>query len=133
MTKTYLDSCVLIAAAMGKEEVYEKAMQILDDPEREFVSSVFSKIETLPMAIFKNNQSEVEFYETFFQSVKVWATDFDKITEDAYEEASICGMTTLDALHVAAAVSLNSTELITTEKSSKPMFRTSKLKVTTIR
>jgi predicted nucleic acid-binding protein len=132
MKKTYLDSGILIAAAMGTEEISEKAMQILDDPEREFVSSIFLKLETMPMAIFKGNKTEVEFYELFFQNVKDWATAFSKITDDAYTEASVCGMTTVDALHVASAVSLNALELITTEKSSKPMFRTTKLKITTI-
>ncbi|MDE5119367.1 MAG: hypothetical protein O4965_04050 [Trichodesmium sp. St19_bin1] len=38
----------------------------------------------------------------------------------------------MDALHVAAAISVNADELITTEKSSKPMHRVTQIKVISI-
>ena len=39
--KTYLDAGVLIAAVRGKDEVATRAMQVLDDSDREFVSSAY--------------------------------------------------------------------------------------------
>lgn len=50
--RTFIDSGVLIAAARGRSEQSKRAMQILDDPSREFVSSPFVKLEILPKAIF---------------------------------------------------------------------------------
>ncbi len=50
-----------------------KAMQVLDDPDREFVSSPFLKLEILPKAVYGKRQAEVEFYQTFFAAVRHWA------------------------------------------------------------
>ncbi|WP_242058310.1 hypothetical protein [Microcoleus sp. FACHB-SPT15] len=41
-------------------------------------------------------------------------------------------MSAIDALHVAAALSVNAEELITAEKPSKPMHRVTKIKVISI-
>jgi len=64
MIRTYLDAGVLIAAARGKAHLATKALDILDDPNRQFVSSVFLKLEVLPKAVYHKNTSEVEFYES---------------------------------------------------------------------
>lgn len=50
--RTYVDAGVLIAAARGKDDVAVKAIQILDDPDREFVSSPFLRLEVLPKAVY---------------------------------------------------------------------------------
>ena len=71
--KTYLDAGVLIAAVRGRDDVAARAMQVLDDPDREFVSSPFLKLEVLPKAVHGKRQAEVEFYETFFAAVRYWA------------------------------------------------------------
>jgi hypothetical protein len=42
--KTYLDAGVPIAAVRGRDEVGARAMQVLNDPDREFVSSAFLKL-----------------------------------------------------------------------------------------
>lgn len=39
-----------------------KALLILDDPEREFVSSAFVKLEVLSKAIYHKQQEEIEVY-----------------------------------------------------------------------
>ena len=54
LRKTYVDSGVLIAAFRGQGDPTARAMQILDDPTREFVSSIYVKLETLPKAIYHN-------------------------------------------------------------------------------
>jgi len=50
MIRTYLDAGVLIAAARGKEPIAIRALEILDDPNRQFVSSIFLRLELLPIA-----------------------------------------------------------------------------------
>lgn len=62
--KTYIDAGVLIAAVRGRDDVATRAMQVLDDPDREFVSSPFLRLEVLPKAVYGKRQAEVEFYET---------------------------------------------------------------------
>jgi predicted nucleic acid-binding protein len=129
MIRTYIDSGVLIAAHRGKEILADKAMKILDDPNREFVSSAFLRLETLPKAIYYKNQDEIEFYETFFNAVVEWALPLDAIVQQAYLEASSLGLAAIDALHVSAAIALHADELVTTKKREKPMHRVTSFKV----
>ncbi len=63
--KTYIDSGVLITAFRGVELASIRANTILNDGNREFVSSQFVKLEVLPKAIYYNQQDEVEFYRNF--------------------------------------------------------------------
>ena len=132
MIRTYLDAGVLIAAARGKVPLATKALDILDDPNRQFVSSVFLKLEVLPKAVYHKNTSEVEFYEAVFDAVTDWAESTDEIIETGYQEALTNGLAALDALHVAAAVILDADELVTTEKSDKPIYRTAAVKVVSL-
>jgi hypothetical protein len=46
--RTFLDSGVLISAAHGTDNTALQALQILDDPDLAFVSSIFVKLEVLP-------------------------------------------------------------------------------------
>ena len=132
MIRTYLDAGVLIAAARGKAPLATKALDILDDPNRQFVSSVFLKLEVLPKAVYHKNTSEVEFYEAVFDAVTDWAESKDEIIERGYKEALTFGLAALDALHVAAAVMLDADELVTTEKSDKPIHRIAAIKVVSV-
>ncbi len=70
MRLTFVDAAVLIAAARGGNEQAARAMEILDDPEREFAASPFLRLEVLPQAIFNKREAEVASYEAFFQSVR---------------------------------------------------------------
>ncbi len=47
MTRTFVDTGVLITAWRGKEPEASRALRILDDPDRSFASSVFVKLEAL--------------------------------------------------------------------------------------
>lgn len=127
--KTYLDAGVLIAAVRGKDEVTAKAMQVLDDPTREFVSSIFLQLEVLPKAIHGKRQAEVEFYETFFAAVRRWAKTLTRVAEKARQHANTHGLGAIDALHVAAAIAVGAEELVTTEKPEKPIHRVTEVKV----
>jgi predicted nucleic acid-binding protein len=129
MKRTYIDSGVLIAAIRGIDPIAQKAMAVIDDPEREYVSSMFVKLEVLPKPIYHKQDIEQEFYETFFQGITMWAKDFDLIIANAYQEACDAGINALDALHIAAAVSVKADEFITTENLTKPIHRATSVRV----
>jgi len=132
MTRTFIDSGVLIAAARGEGEIAEKALAILQDPNRELASSIFLKLEVLPKAIYNHRTSEVRFYEEYFDEVSYWATEINQIIQNAYREVSESGLGAMDALHVAAAVSVSAVELITNEKPEKSIHRTKSIQVISI-
>lgn len=129
---TYIDSGVLINAFQGVREVSLKATQVLDDATREFASSAFVQLETLPKATYNKQQAEAEFYETFFAAVTLWAKDLTAIVQMADRLARMYGLAGMDALHIAAALSICATEFVTTEKSTKPMHRVSELHVVSL-
>jgi predicted nucleic acid-binding protein len=132
MTITYIDAGMLIAAARGENEIARRAVEILDDPEREFASSIFVKLEVLPKPIYYGQQPEAEFYQAFFDSVSHWASSLETIGEDAYQEACASGLAAMDALHVAAARAAGATELVTTERSEKPLHRVKGIQIVSI-
>ena len=132
MMRTYVDAGVLIAAARGVAPIAIKALEILDDPDREFVSSVFLKLEVLPKAMYYKNEDEAAFYSTFFDAVTHWAEPLETIVRDAFNEACGRGLAAVDALHVASAASLSAEELVTTERSEKPIHRTHLVRVVSI-
>jgi hypothetical protein len=119
MKLTFVDAAVLIAAARGGSEQAARAMEILDDPEREFAASPFLRLEVLPQAAFNKREAEVAFYDP-------------AITEAALQEASRCGVEAMDALHVAAAASVGAAELVTAEKPSRSIHRARAVKIVTI-
>jgi hypothetical protein len=55
---TFVDAGVLIAAARGGSIQTGRAMDILDDPERQFASSAFVRLEVLPQALFNKRTAE---------------------------------------------------------------------------
>lgn len=132
MIRTFIDAGVLIYAARSEGDIAEKALQILEDENREFASSIFLKLEVLPKAIYNQKSSEVKFYETFFDAVAYWANDINGIIEIAYEQSSKFGVGAMDALHIAAALSVGATEFITNEKLEKSIHRTQSIKVISI-
>ena len=132
MIRTFIDAGVLIYAARSQGDIAERAFQIIEDENREFASSIFLKLEVLPKAIYNQQSSEVKFYETFFDEVSYWATDLDSIIEAAYKESSQFGLGAMDALHIAAAVSVGATEFVTNEKSEKSIHRTQSIKIISI-
>jgi hypothetical protein len=123
LIRTFLDSGVLIAAVSGRGGITLSAINLLKDPEREFVSSVFIRLEILPKAIHFGQAAEVEFYRRFFSQVVAWAEPIDRLVHLAEQEAAHSGLSALDGLHVAAALMLDADELVTTEGPRKPIHR----------
>ncbi len=154
--RTYIDSNVLVYAFQGEDDILERAMSVLDDPNREFASSYFVSLEILPHAIYAARKKESQFYNEFFKRVKYWATIpnngnfpkplqgfverlivpfyYGKLLSQAENLALQYGINGIDALHVAAALMVEADELVTGEKPTKPMFRVnnSKLKIVSI-
>jgi predicted nucleic acid-binding protein len=130
--KTFIDTGVLIAAARGQGEISFRAVEVLDNPNREFVSSPFLKLEILPKAIYNQRKGEIQFYEAYFSAVSHYVTDLEQIILKGDNEARQSGLGAMDALHVAAAILAGATELITTEKPEKSIHRTKSIRVISI-
>ncbi len=128
----YLDACVLMAAAIGKPEIADRAFEIINDPDASFSSSIFVKLETIPKPIYNKRQLELEFYERFFAGVSVWAEPNAVLLELALKEGSESGLSAMDSLHVASAIATKSHELVTSEGQTKPIHRSKQVRVRTI-
>ena len=128
----FVDAGVLIAAARGRDEAALRAMEVLDDPDAQFASSVFLKLEVLPKALYQQKHGEVAFYEAFFDEVSIWADPDEQLLREAYSEAVTAGLSAMDALHVTAASTVDADEFVTTEKATRPIHRTRLLQVRTI-
>lgn len=130
--RTFVDSGVLIAAFKGAGRLGEAALSILEDANRDFISSDFVRLEVLPKPICYGRQDEFDFYETFFASVRRMIHSSRKLVQEAQAEAEFVGLSAVDALHVAAAKRGRCDELVTTERPEKPLFRVSDLAIITI-
>ncbi len=127
MTRTYLDSSVLIQAVQGVDG--DKTAGLLEDPEREFVAVTFLKLELLPQPTFHKRKAELEFLEAFFERVVEWREADEALVTAALAEARSVPLTAVDAIHVAAAKALGCDEFITAEKPGKPLHKVKNLKV----
>lgn len=132
MTLTFLDAGVLIAAARGTSACFERAYEILDDPNRTFASSRFVMLEVLPKARFHGRAEEVRIYESHFDRVAQWAEPVDDVVRLGQQRAEEHGLSAMDALHVAGAELIGADELITVEKPTKPIHRAATVRVTTL-
>lgn len=132
-TRTFVDAGLLIAAARGKDDVAGHAMGVLDDPDREFVSSDFVRLEVVPKPAFHKQHEELSFYEAFFAAVVEMVHSSHGLVASAEAEACRWGLSAIDALHVIAASEGRADELVTTEGRGKPLLRTTSVRVKTIR
>ena len=124
---TYLDSGVLIAAAKGNEALSARAMAIISDPSRTFISSPFLRIETLHRTEYEGYQDQADFHRAFLSSAAVLYEDSQLAVSKAEEIAASDGVDALDAMHVAVAILASADEIITTENITRPFYRASRL------
>ena len=132
MTTTYIDSGVLIYAGRGSGEAAKLALPFLQATGRRFVTSDYVRLEVLPKTIFNKNTAEVEFYEGFFKLNSWVVPTSPELVKLAMEEACTNGLNGMDALHIAAAVFGGAEELITSERVTKPIHRTKRIRVVSI-
>ncbi len=130
MTRTFLDAGILIAAIRGTPEVADRAMELLNDPERLFVSSDFVQLEVLPKAVYFRHTAEASFYQAYFASVTEMVPVSQALVAQASEQAQQAGLAAMDALHVARAG--EAAEFITVERPGKPLLRVDGLTVRTL-
>jgi predicted nucleic acid-binding protein len=129
LTRTFLDAGILIAAVRGQEKEAARALAILEDPERRFLTSTFLRMEVLPKAIYYQRPAEVALYERYFaraQSIPVT----EALVAQAYTEACTFGLSALDALHLTFAKAGGAEEFITTENPTQPLFRVTGIVIT---
>jgi hypothetical protein len=129
MKRTYIDANILIAAFQGEEPVALRALQVLDDPERNLVVSDFLRLEVLPKPVFHKRFEEVEFMNAIFEKVAENVATNPELTGKAVEIAGQYNLSPVDSLHISAAMIAKVDEFITMEKPTKPMFRITDLKV----
>ena len=105
-----------------------RALQLLEEPDRVFLTSPFIHLEVVPNPIFYKKRLEQSFYDRYFNNA-VWFRQLDKIEAAAQTEAAKAGLSAMDALHVAAAHLSRADEFVTTEKPDKAIHRSSLVKV----
>ena len=130
--RTYLDANVLIAAFRGEGASWRRAMEILDDPVRGFLVSDYLRLEVLPKPTSRKYRDEIEFMNAILDQAEEVAHTSTALVSQAEALASKYDLGAIDALHVAAAVSVNAEELITLEKPTKPICQVRELKVVSI-
>ncbi len=126
---TFIDSGVLIIATRTNDPLIGTAVKFLDAAEREFASSQFVVLEVMPKATYHKKKDEVDFYNAFFAGVRYWADNLPEIVEQAKFLANTYGLSALDALHVAAALSVQADDFITSERGVTPLFRVKELNI----
>lgn len=121
-TLTYCDANVLIYTANETDPIKRyRALTVIGDKRREMVASKFLWLETVPQAKAWRRKKESQYLNWFFTNrVKHWIED-ERSLFDAAEIIEQHKLQLLDALHLAAAMSLNA-EFITAEKPTKPFF-----------
>ena len=67
----FVDAGVLIAAARGDDEISEQAMEVLDNPDVRFASSIFVKLEVLPKPLYQNKNVLEVFFCCLYYSIRI--------------------------------------------------------------
>jgi len=130
--RTYVDTCVLIAAFRAKGELGRRAIEILDDPDRTLVVSDAVRLEVFPKPRFHRIQEEVDFYEAVFEQSEKQPWNLETLKR-AHTLAEAHGIAAMDAIHVATALDAEVDEFISAEKPTKPMFDVTTLTMHSIR
>lgn len=117
--KTYIDACVLIAAFCGEENhpATIRAWKILEDPDRDFISSEFVRLEVIPRASSQTRAA----YELFFEQVTEWAQIDNELIVQAVSVSQRYSVSAMDSLHIASALRLKVDEIATMERLRKPI------------
>lgn len=132
MKRTYIDANVLIAAFQGEDQVAQRALRVLDDPDRKLVVSDYLRLEVLPKPTFHKRREEIAFMQAVFDGAAENLDTSPELTGCALEYASKYDMTPIDALHVGAAAVAGVDELVTLEKPTKPICNVKEVKVVSI-
>lgn len=106
-----------------------RALSIMADDSREFVTAQSVRLELLPKPRHERRTMEVRFYESHFSEAVAFEPLSEALGRLAEDQASKYGLSGADALHIAAAIRLGAGEFYTAEKPEKPLFRVKDVKV----
>jgi hypothetical protein len=124
---------VLIAAIKGEQQIRECSLAVLSEPNVEFWYSPILRLEVTLQPAHNRRRLELAFLQEYFSSSSSNCFgDLDRMFAIAEPEAIKHGIPVIDALHIAAANLSKCSVLVTTEKPSKPLFRTKLVKVVSI-
>jgi predicted nucleic acid-binding protein len=132
-TKTFVDANILIAAWRGNDELLQQSMEIIEDPDREFIVSDYLKLEVIPKPTFHRFHEEVQFMQTFIDSASLQVRATPSIATQAIALACRYGLSAMDALHAETAIEAKADEFITIEKPTRPLYRILEIKVVSLR
>ena len=132
MKRTYIDANILIAAFQGTGRLAQKALGILEDPDRKLVVSDYLRLEVLPKPTFLLRRQEVEFMRGVIDGAAEHVDASPELTGRALVLAARYDLTPIDALHIAAAVVAGVDEFVTLEKPTKPICRVREVNVLSI-
>ena len=130
--RTYVDSCVLIAAYRGNERLSAKALSVIDDPERQFVVSSYLELEVVPKPTFHRYPDQVQFMREFLAAAAERIYPSAATAEDAIQLASKYDLSAFDALHASVAKTAAVDELVTMEKPTKPLLAVREVRVVSL-
>lgn len=131
-TRTFLDAGVLISAFRGTGALAIAARDALDDAGREFVASDILRLELVPKPHYNAQTVESQFYEAYFAAVVEIVETTPKLVQMAETEAKRSGLSAADALHVVAARQARAIEFLTSERDTKPLFRSAGIKIVSL-
>ena len=126
--KTFCDSGVLLTA-WKRGEHHERAVSLLADDARDFVTCDNVRLELLPKPAFEKRHAEIEFYHEHFQNVSACEPFSEALGQAALTLAKKYGLSAGDALNLASAIRLGADEFVTSELPGKPMFRVAGIKI----
>lgn len=126
--KTFCDSGVLLTA-WKRGEHHERAVSLLAEEAREFVTCDNVQLELLPKPAFEKRHAETEFYNEHFQNATACEPFSEALGQAALALAKKYGLSAGDALNLASAIRLGADEFVTSESPGKPMFRVAGIKV----
>ncbi len=106
-------------------------MAVLSEPNVEFWYSPLLRLEAILQPSHYRFVLELEFYKEYFKHANCYG-NLDRTFEIGEAEAIKHGIPVIDALHVAAASLSRCKLLITSEKTTKPIFRTKLVTVASI-
>lgn len=131
-SRAYIDANLLIAAFRGEGDLGQRAMEILDDPDRVLVASDAVRLEVQPKPRYENRQQEIDFYNAVLERAEhlKWCTS---TLYRAHDLAEKYGVAAMDAIHAATALDAGVDEFVTAEKPTKPLFRVAELHMLSIR
>jgi predicted nucleic acid-binding protein len=127
---TFLDANILITGCNTTDlAIAIRIAQIINDPQRAFVTNDFLELEVLPKPVHNKQAPSVMFYRNYFAACAYRIPTAPQLLADAFREACQLGLSAPDAIHLATAHAAGAHEFITMEKLTKPMYQTSLVKV----